>query len=458
MKFYLGAILLVLFIDVTFQEKNNKSKSSKAADRCFCKLKGEIDDCTCKVETISDINNNKIYPRLKSLLSRNYFRYFKVNLKKPCPFWPDDSRCALKDCHVDKCKEEEVPIALKKGHDNKYSKEAQNKDSCEEERELGALNTSLSDESKQAFKDWNKYDESQELFCDVDDESSAGMEYVDLLLNPERYTGYKGDSPHRIWRSIYEENCFTPQPDIGYGPSKKNSPSLCLEKRTFHRLISGLHTSINIHLCYDYLFQGNNIGYGDVGKWEPNIEEFKKRFDPKTTSGAGPQRLKNLFFTYLVELRALAKAAPYLEQEDFFTGDTEEDLSLKEGIKDVLSIIKSFPDQFDESKLFAGNPVEAKLLKEEFRNHFRNVSRIMDCVGCDKCKLWGKLQTQGMGTALKILFSGDDVGPDSTVNAHHKKQFQLTRSEIFTLFNAFGRLSKSVHSLEKFKSLLNDPM
>lgn len=24
--------------------------------------------------------------------------------------------------------------------------------------------------------------------------------------------------------------------------------------------------------------------------------------------------------------------------------------------------------------------------------HFRNISQIMDCVGCDKCRLWGKLQ------------------------------------------------------------------
>jgi hypothetical protein len=38
------------------------------------------------------------------------------------------------------------------------------------------------------------------------------------------------------------------------------------------------------------------------------------RFDPKATKGHGPQRLKNLYFTYLVELRALAKAAPYLEE------------------------------------------------------------------------------------------------------------------------------------------------
>lgn len=49
-----------------------------------------------------------------------------------------------------------------------------------------------------------------------------------------------------------------------------------------------------------------------------------------------------------------------------------------------------------------------QVVKEEFKAHFRNVSRIMDCVGCDKCRLWGKIQTSGVGTALKILFELDD--------------------------------------------------
>lgn len=40
--------------------------------------------------------------------------------------------------------------------------------------------------------------------------------------------------------------------------------------------------------------------------------------------------------------------------------------------------------------------------------HFRNVTRIMDCVGCDKCRLWGKVQTTGIATALKILFELDE--------------------------------------------------
>lgn len=32
----------------------------------------------------------------------------------------------------------------------------------------------------------------------------------------------------------------------------------------------------------------------------------------------------------------------------------------------------------------------------------------MDCVGCDKCRLWGKVQTTGVATALKILFELDE--------------------------------------------------
>ena len=47
-----------------------------------------------------------------------------------------------------------------------------------------------------------------------------------------------------------------------------------------------------------------------------------------------------------------------------------------------------------------------------------------------------------MGTALKILFSADDIGSDSTLSQKHKKwkqPFQLRRQEIVALFNAFGR-------------------
>lgn len=34
-----------------------------------------------------------------------YLFLLKVNLNRPCPFWPDDGACALKDCSVSACKE-----------------------------------------------------------------------------------------------------------------------------------------------------------------------------------------------------------------------------------------------------------------------------------------------------------------------------------------------------------------
>jgi len=42
----------------------------------------------------------------------------------------------------------------------------------------------------------------------VTDEQSRSLAYVDLSLNPERYTGYAGPSADRIWKAIYRENCF----------------------------------------------------------------------------------------------------------------------------------------------------------------------------------------------------------------------------------------------------------
>jgi len=40
------------------------------------------------------------------------------------------------------------------------------------------------------------------------DDESPDSQYVDLLLNPERFTGYRGPEAWRVWTSVYEENCF----------------------------------------------------------------------------------------------------------------------------------------------------------------------------------------------------------------------------------------------------------
>lgn len=79
----------------------------------FFQLQGTIDDCSCSVDTVDYYNNVKIYPRLRSLLVKDFFRYYKVNLAKECPYWVDDSKCAMRFCHVQHCEEKDIPPGLK---------------------------------------------------------------------------------------------------------------------------------------------------------------------------------------------------------------------------------------------------------------------------------------------------------------------------------------------------------
>jgi ERO1-like protein beta len=85
-------------------------------------------------------------------------------------------------------------------------------------------------------------------------------------------------------------------------------------------------------------------------------------------------------------------------------------------------------------------------LKDEFRDRFRNISRIMDCVGCDKCRLWGKVQTQGYGTALKVLFEFDENLP-AGVGQNPK----IRRTELVALVNTLDRLGDSLSSALVFQ-------
>uniref|UniRef100_A0A671VS82 ERO1-like protein alpha n=1 Tax=Sparus aurata TaxID=8175 RepID=A0A671VS82_SPAAU len=407
--------------------------SGSADGRCFCQVTGDLEDCACDVETIDGFNNDKLFPKLQTLLESDYFRFYKVNLNKPCPFWTVSSHCGLRDCAVKPCS----PVSSS----SPYSAEANEQlVECEQAKHLGAVDC-----------------------CCFPDEQSPDSQYVDLLLNPERFTGYRGPEAWQIWNSIYEENCFKPytvrRPLI---PNSFHSSSgtrtfyswlegQCVEKRAFYRLISGLHSSINIHLSARYLLDDSWF----QKKWGHNVSEFRQRFDSELTAGEGPKRLRNLYFLYLIELRALAKALPFFQQPSFrlYTGRPEEDQKHKELLLHILQLARSFPLHFDETSLFAGDEKEAAKLKEDVRLAFLNISRIMDCVGCFKCRLWGKLQTQGLGTSLKILFSERQIEA-LPASSDQRPSFQLSRQEIVSLLNAFGRISTSIRELKNFRALL----
>jgi ERO1-like protein beta len=115
---------------------------------------------------------------------------------------------------------------------------------------------------------------------------------------------------------------------------------------------------------------------------------------------------------------------------DYCATDTcEDDAEIALRVKKVVDVATKL-GRFDESVLFRGENANVRysclvtrtsltaalqVLKEEFKTHFRNVTRIMDCVDCYKCKLWGKVQTTGIATALKILFELDEKALECVV-------------------------------------------
>lgn len=76
--------------------------------------------------------------------------------------------------------------------------------------------------------------------------------------------------------------------------------------------------------------------------WGPNLQEFRRRFDTGQTKGEGTRRLKNLYFLFLIELRAISKVLPYFERAivHLYTGNRGEDGATKELLLELLNEIQ----------------------------------------------------------------------------------------------------------------------
>lgn len=67
------------------------------------------------------------------------------------------------------------------------------------------------------------------------------------------------------------------------------------------------------------------------------------------------------------------------------------------------SLSNSCPVPFDEGRLWSDE--NGAQLLADLQQGFKNITNIMNCVGCEKCRLWGKVQVLGLATALKVVFS-----------------------------------------------------
>ena len=143
-------------------------------------------------------------------------------------------------------------------------------------------------------------------------------------------------------------------------------------------------------------------------------------------------------------------ASTFLAEDDNFsriqTGHTEEDEDVKTHILQMLERSAEWPLNFDLATAFTEESAETRHeLLDEFAARMYNISQIMDCVRCQRCRLWGKLQVMGLGVALRIMYA-----PDQTVVLQ-----SLQRNHIVALFNALGRLSHSVEASRVIVPLLS---
>ena len=434
-----------------------------------------------------DTLNAALAPTLHNLTTAtDFFAYYRLNLyNQQCPFWSDETGlCGNIACAVTTLEhEEDIPPIwraqeLSKLEGPKASHPGRKQQKEREQRPLlGELGDGVGESCVVEYDD--ECDERD--YCVPEDESaSAKGDYVSLVDNPERFTGYAGEGAQMVWEAIYRENCFS-RPGQGSGSSsgfgmpglskkpgnglaanraqaamdfrsvlKRGGDALeptfedeCLEKRVFYRVISGMHASISTHLCADYLNQ-------TTGEWGPNLQCYKERLHEH------PERIANLYFNYAFVLRAVGKLRDYVQDYTFCTGDTAQDVRTREMMHSLASSIPAGPRIFDESVMFhdhahGGAVINGLSLKEDFRNRFRNVSRIMDCVGCDKCRLWGKVQTNGFGTALKVLF---EFG-----NGEGRKDGQvgeplLRRTELVALVNTLEKISAAIGKVAEFRAMI----
>ncbi|KAM3539726.1 hypothetical protein ARSEF1564_007343 [Beauveria bassiana] len=448
-------------------------------DGCPISPKAIVDDACVSYATLDKLNT-RVKPAVDDLTqTTDFFSHYRLNLfHKSCPFWDDSNGlCGNIGCAVETLdNEDDIPDVWKVKELSKLEGPLAKHPGRASKKEHRPLHGELGDSVGESCVYDNDDECDERDYCVPEDESAFSKgDYVSLTKNPERFTGYAGLGSHMVWDAIYRENCFQRSSfprsaDVGTslwpkGPAamdfkqvmeaagrqaqldqnrlqKPETPFVastgletddeCLEKRVFYRVVSGMHASISTHLCWDYLNK-------TTGLWGPNFDCYMERLHPY------PDRISNLYFNYALVTRAVAKLGPYLQKPvyTFCTDDAHEDASTRGKVLKVTQRAALVPEIFDESIMFVNG--EGPSLKEDFRNRFRNISRLMDCVGCDKCRLWGKVQTNGYGTALKVLFEfGKDNDEDVPV---------LKRTELVALFNTYGRLTKSLMAIAQFRKM-----
>ena len=419
-----------------------------------------IPECCCSFCEIEEVNRETVYPLLKKVVETPFFSHFKIDLCSTCELWDDAPLCRMKDCSVCEC---EAPPEWSFADVIDLPPTGPDPESCDgiaDDTVVTAVDSDVLD-------GWGGGASSivgggaggfglPFLMDDGDDagsNGSSGAQVVDLLKNPEGYTGYTGPSAEKVWSAIHSQNCFQAPTAAGdqTGEDKQDDEdqycSLSPEQRLYNRFISGLHSSISLHIAHSYCLEMDPHAVGECRMWGPNdAVAYERVLDH-------PDRVENLYVAFSLLLRAVVKAehaiAAAVPTEDPFL---EISLSYwrESLLPELLALPEKAPATFDESTLLKDLDLSLPQKRAELQRRFRQLQSIMRCVGCDRCKLWGTLQTLGVGTALRVLFH-DSSSSEGGSNSSNSSIF-LTRQEAVALVNTLERLSSSLVFAQEFRA------
>eukprot|EP00918_Siedleckia_nematoides_P090525 GHVU01198972.1.p1 GENE.GHVU01198972.1~~GHVU01198972.1.p1 ORF type:complete len:437 (-),score=61.52 GHVU01198972.1:529-1839(-) len=348
----------------------------------------------------------RIHPALTRLREHLFFRIFRADLTKKCPFSVSKAMCSSNgSCDVCECTKDEVPLRY---------------------RERPVENVIDDSADSRETTPWEDPMTNGSSFNIEIDSRTASTKYVDLRVNKPIYTAYKGG---HVWRQLYRENC------MGYNGTEAKSEAGLVdsaaesvrseEGRNFYRLVSGMQTNIAMQSA-EYFYRKPLKQYTAIARagsspdYAPNIVHFMDHV------GKHHNRIENLYFTFSALVRTMCAVTPVLRRCTCDTGHEVEDQEAKRHL-DVLTALQLHACQPEH----IAYPLFDKR-QEEAVEQFRNVSRILDCVECQKCRLHGKLQT----TALGIVFRA--TGPSQPAVT------MLERNEIVALIGALAYFADSI--------------
>lgn len=216
-------------------------------------------------------------------------------------------------------------------------------------------------------------------------------DYYDIHEFEDGYTGYDGSD---VWKFIHNRICFQ---DHSYGDDHW--------KADYNRAVSGLHSMISAQIVrgiQEKIDSGEEFSPDEV--WTDPAVEFSRRLSPQ---GETPQAIENLYFLYMLLLRATVEA------KDRFLDDQ------REGCMDDIDT-ESLRSLYEASLLSDDSAGKVSVAAQKLHDHAtkdsdsvealwearmrtRDLLRIMNCVQCNKCRLHGKIATMGVSTALQIL-------------------------------------------------------